>query len=76
MGTDEMKFIEILVSRSRSHLQKVFEEYKKVIYKYLPLNVYCVQNQRPVNYPIKSILILPLTCWSPLSYEVLLICLR
>ncbi|XP_028396288.1 uncharacterized protein LOC114520254 isoform X2 [Dendronephthya gigantea] len=28
-GTDEMKFIEILVSRSRSHLQKVFEEYKK-----------------------------------------------
>ncbi|CAB3986629.1 annexin A6-like [Paramuricea clavata] len=29
-GTDETKFIEILVSRSRSHLQKVFEEYKKI----------------------------------------------
>ncbi len=33
-GTDEMRFVEILVSRSRSHLQKVFEEYKKVLYIY------------------------------------------
>ena len=33
-GTDEMRFVEILVSRSRSHLQRVFEEYKKVLYIY------------------------------------------
>ena len=29
-GTDESKFIEILVSRSRSYLRKVFDEYKQV----------------------------------------------